>query len=69
MGAKAELEYEARNVSVPSSGQQWGPSPALSKAVNDMAAEGWTPVSVSHPNENWAVLVFSRPRRAVEGSR
>jgi hypothetical protein len=67
MGVKAGLEYEARNVCVPAGDEKWGPSPALSKAANDMAADGWALVSVSHPSERWAVLVFSRPRRAAAG--
>jgi hypothetical protein len=65
MGANAELEYEARNMRV--GDENLGPSPALTKAVNDMAAEGWALVSCSHPNESWAVLVFSRPRRGGGG--
>jgi hypothetical protein len=66
MGAKAELEYEAVNVRVDTNAEKWGPSPALAKAANDMAAAGgWTLVSCSHPRDTWAVLVFSRPRRAA----
>jgi len=65
MGAKIKvgLEYEARNTRVDVDAEKWGPSPALAKAIGDMAAEGWTLVSCSHPRETWAVLVFSRPMR------
>jgi len=67
MGSKTGLEYEARNVC--QDGQQWGPNPSIAKAASDMAAEGWTLVSCSHPSERWAVLVFSRPVRAVRPAR
>ena len=61
MGAKAGLEYEARSVRI--RGESSGPA-AVANAVNDMAAEGWALVSCSHPHESWALLTFSRPRRA-----
>ena len=69
MGAKAELEYKAVNVKVDVGAESWGPSPALAKAANDMSADGWALVSCSHPRDTWAVLVFSRPRRAAGGDQ
>jgi hypothetical protein len=65
MGAKAGLEYEIRNVRL--KGEHYGPSPAVAKALNDMAADGWSLVSCSHPHEKWALMAFSRPRRAASG--
>jgi hypothetical protein len=67
MGAKAGLEYEARNVRI--ADEKWGPSPAVAKAANDMATDGWTLVSCSHPHEKWALLTFSRPRRRAAVAR
>ena len=67
MGAKAGLEYAARNVCIDD--QKWGPNPPIAKAAGDMAAEGWALVSCSHPSERWTVLVFSRPVRAGRPAR
>ena len=36
---------------------------ALAKAADDMAAEGWTLVSLAVPNNRWALLAFARPKR------
>jgi hypothetical protein len=59
MGAKAGLEYEAKKVCIDMA--------PLTRALDGMAAEGWTLASCSHPSESWAVLVFSRSRRADGG--
>jgi len=38
----------------------------LAKAADDMAAEGWTLVSLAVPNSSWALLAFARPKRDAE---
>ena len=61
MGAKAGFEYEAKRVCIEYDGMKME---SLAWVANEMAAEGWELVSCSHPSGAWAVLVFSRPRRA-----
>jgi hypothetical protein len=68
MGAKAGLEYEARNATL--NGERYGPNPDVSKVANDMAAEGWTLFSFNPDvrNSDRAILIFSRPKRSDPGA-
>jgi hypothetical protein len=73
MGAKAGFEYAAVNVRLDIARAKYGPNPALAEAANGMAAEGWTLVSCSHPQLDWTIMTFSRPRSSTrpdgEGDR
>jgi len=63
MGAKVRLEYEVKAVKLGDSG--WGADcPILVRAIDGMAAEGWSLVSLAIPNDRNAMLAFSRPRAA-----
>jgi hypothetical protein len=61
MGAKAGLEYEVMHVALGETGWK-ADCPRLVRAIDGMAAEGWTLVSLTIPNNNNAMLAFSRPR-------
>jgi hypothetical protein len=67
MGAKSGIEYEVRHVRLRK--ESWRDEcPVLAEAIGDAAAEGWTLVSMSVPNDNWAILALSRPRRLGAGA-
>ena len=63
MGTKSRLEYEVRHMKLDGNG--WNDDcPTLVCAISEMAAEGWILVSLAIPNNNNAMLAFSRPRAA-----